>query len=544
MEDAVIKELDELEKRGFRANPYRAGRSMSMGRKAMVSSPNISASQVGLDVMRKGGTAMDGAIATAATLAVTEPAMTGLGGDLFFLYYHAKDKKVYGCNGTGRSPVGLSRDYFKNRSEVNLHSWEAVTVPGTVDGWVEGNQRFGSVPLGDLLAPAIQIAEEGFPVTEKKAALWKIFEETLKIDPWTRRTFLVDDRAPVPGQVFTNPNLAKSLSLVANNGKKAFYEGPIGEEIVRYTAESGGFLTMDDFAAHHSDWVDPVHVGFEGFDIYEIPPNSQGFTVLLMLNMLADTDFSQIKLNSPEYLHLLLETMKIAYADLHQYNADPEKYPPVKELLSMDYAKERRELIDPKEAMPSATPGMPMGKDTVYFATMDQEGNSASFINSIYYPFGSTITAGEAGFILQNRGFGFTLQDGHLNDYAPNKRPFHTLSPSMVLKGENLYMTFGLRGGPIQPQVQLQLLLSHLKYGLTIQEAIDLPRCSFLSGNEIQLEPGIPRQTVEKLESMGHKILPHTGGIFGCANAILIDPDTGTYFGGSDPRCDGASLGY
>jgi len=544
MDKAVLDELELLDKRGFRTNPYRAGRSMAMGRQGMVSSPNLFATQAGLDVLKNNGSAMDAAIATAAVLAVTEPGMTGLGGDLFFLYYDADEKKVYGCNGTGRSPSGLHRTHFAGRTEIDPQSWETVTVPGTVDGWVEGLNRFGTRSLGELLIPAIRYAEGGYPVTEKTSALWQMLAGTLKNDPWTRQTFLINGKAPKPGQMYANQNMANSLKLVAEGGRKAFYEGPIAEEIVRYATESGGFLSMADFANHSSTWVEPVHVQFEGFDIYHIPPNSQGFTVLLMLNMLADTDFGKLKLNSPEYLHLLLETIKIAYADLHTYNADPEQYPPVEELLSAEYARERRKLVDPHRALPSATPGIPKGKDTVYFCTIDAFGNSASFINSIYYPFGSTITAGKAGFLLQNRGFGFTLHKGHLNEYAPNKRPFHTLSPAMMLKGSDLHMSFGLRGGPIQPQVQLQILLSHLKYGLSIQEAIDLPRCNFLSGNDVQFEPGIPQETLEALEAKEHNILPHTGGIFGSANAIQIDKESGTLLGASDPRSDGIALGY
>jgi gamma-glutamyltranspeptidase/glutathione hydrolase len=545
MDEKVELELKELENRGFRTNPYRAGRTMAMSRNGMVASPQVLASQAGLDMLRSGGRAMDAAIATAATLAVTESMMTGLGGDAFFIYYEAKTGKVYGLNGSGRSPKGLSRNHFGKKGGILPLSWEAVTVPGTVDAWAEALSRFGTKTMGEVLEPAIQYAEAGFPVTESIARYWEFFTDPLKKDPWAAKTYLIDGKAPIPGQVFKNPNLAASLKQVASGGRDAFYLGPIAEEIVRYAKESGGFLTMEDFASHSSTWVEPISLSYRGYDVCQIPPNGQGIGVLLMLGILEAFDINTMKLNSPEYLHLLIETTKLAYADLYEYVTDPERAElPLIDLLSKEYAAARRRLINPDRAASLVAPGLTTGSDTAYFTAIDKEGNAVSFINSIYYPFGSSIVGGRTGILLQNRGYGFTLDRGHLNEYEPNKRPFHTIIPGMVLKDNELYLSFGLRGGPIQPQAQVQILLSHIDFGLTIQEAIDLPRYNHLGGTEVQFEPGISREILERLEEMGHKIMPHTGGIFGGAMAILIDPTTGTYFGASDPRTDGAALGY
>jgi gamma-glutamyltranspeptidase/glutathione hydrolase len=541
------KTLQALEERGIRANPYRAGRTMTMSQHGIVASSHFLASQAGLDMLRSGGSAMDAAVATAAVLTVVEPGMTGMGGDVFFLYYEAKTGKIYGLNGSGRSPRGLSREYFSSegKKEIDLESWEAVTVPGAVDAWAEGLDRFGSKSMEEVLAPGIRYAEEGFPVTETVGRSWKTWETSLLKDPWAKQTYLVFGKAPAMASVFKSPNLAKSFRQIASGGRDAFYRGPIAKEIVRYAGESGGFLAMDDFESHTSTWVEPITINYRGFDVYQIPPNGQGIAVLMMLNILEAFDISSFKHNSPEYLHNLIEAKKLAYADLYQYVADPDSGKlPVAGLLSKAYALERSRLIDPDRAASSVSFGLPDGSDTIYLTTIDEEGNAASFINSIYHPFGSRIVGGETGILLQNRGTGFTLEPGHVNEYAPDKRPFHTIIPGMVLKEGNLYLSYGLMGAPMQPQGHVQFLLNHLDFEMTIQEAIDTPRFRHTFGLEVSLEHGMPRETMDALRKKGHMIIPSGSEFFGGSQAILVDPATGTFLGASDPRKDGAALGY
>jgi gamma-glutamyltranspeptidase/glutathione hydrolase len=547
MDAQADKELRELEKLGIRVDPYRAGRTMAMSRHGIVASSHALASQAGLDMLRYGGSAMDAAVATAATLAVVEPMMTGIGGDVFFLFYEAETKTVHGLNGSGRSPMGLSRDYFRAKTgeKMDISSWEAVTVPGAVDAWSVALERFGRMSLSEVLAPAIRYAEEGFPVTEIVWRVWKLFESTLLKDPRARETYLVGGEAPALASVFRSPNLAASLREIALGGSDAFYRGPIAREIVRYAGKSGGFLTMEDFENHASNWVEPISTSYRGYDVFQIPPNGQGIGVLIMLNILEGFDISSMKNNSPEYLHLLVETKKLAYADLHKYVADPQvRELPTADLLAKDYAADRRALIDGKKASRQVAAGLPTSGDTVYLTAIDDEGNAASFINSLYEAFGARIVGGETGILLQNRGAGFTLEPGHPNEYAPGKRPFHTIIPGMVLENGTLYLSYGLMGGAMQPQGHVQFLLNHLDFGMTIQESIDTPRFRHLSDLDLALEHGIPRETMRALESLGHKVIPGSGLLFGGGQAILVDPKTGTYMGASDPRKDGAALGY
>jgi gamma-glutamyltranspeptidase/glutathione hydrolase len=547
MDTDAEKELRALEERGIRANPYRAGRTMAMGRNGLVASSHLLASQAGIEILRDGGSAIDAAIATAATLAVVEPMMTGVGGDVFLLYYEAKTGIVHGLNGSGRSPRNLSRDHFRAKEveQIDVESWEAVTVPGAVDAWMTAHDRFGAKSVSEILAPAIRYAEQGFPVTEIVGDVWQRYAEPLLKDPWAKQTYLVDGKAPARATVFKSPHLAESLGQIASGGRDVFYRGPIAAEIVRHAGESGGFLTMEDFAAHSSNWVKSISVNYRGYDVYQIPPNGQGMGVLLMLNLLEGFDLTAMKHNSPEYLHLLIEAKKLAYADLYTYVADPHGNAlPIEELLSKEYAAGRRALINSDHAAPSATTGLPTASDTVYLTAIDAEGNSASFINSIYHAFGSKIVGGNTGILLQNRGAGFNLTPGHANEYAPNKRPYHTIIPGMVLKDRKLYLSYGLMGGEMQPQGHVQFLLSHLDFGLTIQEAIDTPRFNHLAGLEVRLEHGTPRETMEALEARGHKVIPSAGLFFGGAQAILVDPATGTFLGASDPRKDGGALGF
>lgn len=529
------------------SDPHRAGRSMAMAKHGMVASSHYLATQGGLEILQQGGSAMDAAVGVAATLGVVEPAMIGIGGDAFFLYYDAKTKKVYSYNGSGRSPRGLSRDYFdqKEKKKIDGESWEAVTVPGAVDAYVAGLERFGKLSLNEVLQPAIKHAREGFPVHEVVGTVWGAQASKLRRDVWGKKLKLVDGQAPKVGSIFVDEALAKSLELIANEGRDAFYKGAIAKEIVRYSNESGGFLSLDDFSSHEGNWVEPVSVNYRGYDVWQCPPNGQGMAALMMLNILEGYDLASMEHNSPEYLHLLIEAKKLAYADIYKFVGDPARGDmPVTGLLSKEYAATRRAEINLRKAAEAVEPGTPLGGDTAYMTVVDSEGNACSFINSLFAAFGTGIVGGETGIPLQNRGNGFTLQKGHFNEYAPGVRPFHTIIPGMVTKGGDLYMSYGLMGGSIQPQGHVQFLLSHIDHGYTIQQANDIPRFRHYNGLTVRLESGTPEATIKALTKKGHDVKPGNYVQMGGAQAIMIDPDSGVLFGSSDPRKDGVALGY
>jgi len=518
-----------------------------MSRHGMVATSNYLATLAGLDILRWGGNAVDAAVAAAAVLAVVEPMSTGLGGDVFMLLYEAHNGKVRVLNGSGNSPSQLTREYFaeKKKTQIDPNSWEAVTVPGACDAWLTSLERFGTKPVEDVLAPAIHYAEEGFAVTDTVASMWAQEEQALQKDRWASLAYLVNGEAPAAGTIFRNPYLAKTLGELVRGGRDAFYRGSIAKEICRYAEESGGFLRVDDFRSHDPLWMEPISVDYKGYEILQCPPNGQGIAVLLMLNMLAGLNVGRLKHNSPEYLHLLIEIKKLAYADLHRYVCDPDRGPsPVKGLLNKLYAVQRMQTINPARAAFDVQPGQIFGTDTVYLAAADREGNGVSFINSIFHHFGSKIVGGETGILLQNRGAGFSLQKGHPNEYGPLKRPFHTIIPGMVLKDKKLHLLYGVTGGSMQPQGHVQFLLNHLDFGMSIQEALDCPRWRHLEGLEVLLEHGIPRSTQDVLRKMGHKVSPAPESEFGSGQAILIHPETGVYHGASDPRRDGCALGF
>jgi gamma-glutamyltranspeptidase/glutathione hydrolase len=557
-------ELERLEQRGPRANPWRAGRSHAMSRRGMVASSHSLATLAGVECLRRGGTAMDAAITTAAVLGVVEPMMTGIGGDAFFLYYDAESRRVDGFNGSGRSPRGLPRSRLGSAAGAAIapDSWEAVTVPGAVSAWWEGWRRYGRLPFADLLAPAIAYAEDGFPVTEVVQAVWSLCVEGLRHDPEAREAYLTNDQAPAPGATFRIPRLAESLRAIAASGADAFYRGRIAAEISRYARATGGFLDLDDFARHEGQWVEPISTTYRGYEVLQIPPNGQGIAVLLMLGLLEGFDLRALGHATPECLHLMIEAKKVAYADLHRYVSDPDHAPvPVAELLSTEHAARRRELIDGgraaddvtptavaamggDKAAPGATRQAATSGDTVYLTAVDGHGNAASFINSLYHAFGARIVGGRTGILLQSRGAGFVLERGHPNEYAPGKRPFHTIIPGMVRRDGRLYLSYGVMGGPFQPQGHVQMLTGLLDFGLTPQEAIDAPRWRHTAGRQVLLEHGTPRATFDALAARGHAVEPADGFAFGGAQAILVHSPTGTLVGASDPRKDGCALGY
>jgi gamma-glutamyltranspeptidase/glutathione hydrolase len=539
-------QFESLSGQSIVADPYRAGRGMAVGRRGMVATAQPLATQAGLTALRAGGTAMDSAIAAAAVLAVVEPAMTGLGGDVFLLYFDAASNTVLGLNGSGRSPSALTAaDLQIEGGAIKPHSWSAVTVPGAVDAWVTAHQRCGRLPLPELLAPAIEYARNGFAVTEAVARDWQDFAQVLNNDEQARKIFLPDGAAPQVGHLFLNHDLARSLEAIAQGGRDAFYDGDISAEILQYSDATGGYLCAADLRNHRSQWVDPISCEFHGYRVHQIPPNDQGLTVLLMLNILAGYPLADMPLNSAEYLHLLIEAKKLAYADSLRFICDPEWGPiPLHELLSDDHARQQSARINNKQAAIDSSPLLRLGTDTTLLVAADSDGNAVSFINSIAAPFGAGIVGGRSGILLQNRGFGFSLDADHANCYAPCKRPFHTIIPGMVTVDDRLYMTYGLMGGPMQPQGHVQLLLAHLCHGLSPQQAIDMPRWQHIEGRQVLLEHGIAEPVAAALAERGHKLGLSDCRPFGGAQAILLGHENGAYLGASDPRKDGCALGY
>jgi len=529
------------------------GRSIVRASQGMVATSQPLASQVGLDVLKRGGNAVDASIAVAAVLNVTEPHMTGVGGDAFMMIYSAKTRKLEGLNASGRAPRALTLDHFTSRTitQMPVTGMEPVTVPGALDGWITLLEKHGTMKLADLVAPAIGYAESGFPVMEKTAADWEPEVPRLKLTAAAASTYLVDGKAPRAGAIFTQKNLARTLRTIAKGGRDAFYRGEIARAIVDYCQKNGGFLSMEDFAAQKSEWVEPISTTYRGHTVYELPPNGQGVTALLLLNMLEGLDLRSMRREPGRYYHTLVEATKIAFADRNRYIADPAFFKtPVKELLSKEYAARRRALIDPDKAIdPPAYGDIPTGSDTTYFTIVDKDRNAVSFINSLFSAFGSAIVAGDTGIVLQNRGAGFSVEPGHPNCIAPGKRPFHTLIPAMVFKDGRFLMSFGVMGGDVQAQGHVQVLINLIDRGLNLQQAIDAPRVRYISGRGVMMDDELTAPVIDDLIKRGHeRVLPGPGlthrALMGGGQAIMIDAASGSLLGASDFRKDGMALGY
>ena len=529
------------------------GRSVVRASQGMVATSQPLASQVGLDVLKRGGNAVDASIAMAAVLNVTEPNMTGIGGDAFMMIYSSKTKKLEGLNASGRAPRALNLEHFTSRriTQMPTTGMEAVTVPGAFDGWVTLLDAHGTMKLADLLAPAIGYAENGFPVMEKTAADWEPEVPRLKLTAAAASTYLVNGGAPQPGAMFAQKNLARTLRTLARGGRDAFYRGEIARAIVDYCGKNGGFLSMEDFASQKSEWVEPISTTYRGHTLYELPPNGQGLTALLLLNILEGIDLTAMRTEPGPYYHALIEATKIAFADRNRHIADPAfAKVPVSELLSKSYAASRRALIDRKKAIdPPAYGDVRVGHDTTYFTVVDKDRNAVSFINSLFSSFGSAIVAGETGIVLQNRGAGFSLEPNHPNCIAPGKRPFHTLIPAMVFKDGQFLMSYGVMGGDVQAQGHVQVLVNLIDRGLNLQEAIDAPRVRYISGRGVMMEEALTAPVIGDLVERGHeRVLPAAGlthrALMGGGQAIMVDPATGTLLGASDSRKDGMALGY
>ena len=535
---------------------HSSGRSVVIAPHGMVATSQPLAAQIGLDVLKKGGNAVDAALAVNAALGLMEPMSCGIGGDLYAIVWDAKKQKLYGLNASGRSPYKATRQYFADYDDIPTTGPLSWSVPGCVDGWHELRQRFGSMTFDQILEPSIRYAEDGFPVSEVIAGYWKNAEKIFHDEPDGQKTYLIDGRAPRPGDVFKNPNLARSYRAIAKNGRDAFYKGVIAEAIVNYSDKHGGLFSMKDFADHASTWVDPVSTSYRGHEIWEIPPPGQGIAVLEMLNILEGYELAKLK--PADYWHVMIEAKKLAFADRARYYADPEFVKtPVEELISKPYARARRKLIDLEKAQTAIEPGDPkLGhSDTVYLCVVDKDRNCVSLIQSNYLGFGSGIVPGDVGFALQNRGTLFALDENHPNRLEPHKRPFHTIIPALVTKDGKPWFVFGVMGGDMQPQGQVQVLCNLIDLGMNVQEAGEAPRLQHLGsatptggkadkdGGVIEAERGISDDVIEELERRGHHVrrTPRNGGGY---QGILIDPKTGMLHGGSEARKDGCAVGY
>ncbi|MGE5842603.1 MAG: gamma-glutamyltransferase family protein [Deltaproteobacteria bacterium] len=527
-----------------------------MGRGGMVAPSQPLAVAAGLETLSKGGNAPDAAVATAAALNVTEPTSTGIGGDCFALFYDGRTKQVSALNGSGRAPGALileriRKDVGSDRlSSLPPFHAHTVTVPGACAGWCDLVERHGSLSMAEILAPAIRLAEAGFPVAPNTAYFWQRGAEAQLKTALNGQEMTLDGRGPRAGEIFHNPYLARTFSTVAESGKQAFYEGEIAEAIASAIQQAGGCMTVEDLAGHCSTWEMPVSTVYQGLRLWECPPNGQGIAALIALNILEGFDLPADPL-SADRLHLEIEALRLAFADTRWYVADPAVvHVPVRELLSKEYATRRRKKIDPGHALLNQGRGTPVtGSDTVYLSVVDRSGNACSFINSNYMGFGTGIVPSGWGFTLQNRGHNFSLDPGHPNVIAPGKRPYHTIIPAMITSepSQSLYACFGVMGGFMQPQGHVQVFLALLA-GLDAQSALDLPRFCITDGSaggRVALEDGIPEKTIADLERRGHEVQRVTGYdrvLFGRGQVILRDSQTGVLTGGSDPRADGCAM--
>ena len=533
-----------------------ASRSEVIAREGMVATSQPLATQVGLDILKQGGSAIDAAIAANAMLGLVEPTGSGIGGDLFAIVWDAESKQLYGLNASGRSPKSLTTEIFSAAGLTKIPSFGPlpVSVPGAVDGWFELHNRFGRLPMTSLLSPAIRYARNGFPVSELVAYYWQMNVDRIGHYPGFSPTFMPGGKVPQKGDVFKNPGLAATYEKIATGGRDAFYKGDIARAIAAYMKEQGGYLSYEDLAAHTSDWVTPVSANYRGYDIWELPPNGQGIAALQILNILEQYDIEGMGLDSADYIHTFVEAKKLAFEDRAKYYADPAFNDiPVAPLISKDYARERRKLIDPLKAANRYDAGVIDG-DTVYLTVADSRGNMVSLIQSNYRGMGSGMTPPGLGFILQNRGELFTLEPGHSNEYQPGKRPFHTIIPAMVTRNNKPWLSFGVMGGATQPQMHAQIIVNLIDFGMNLQEAGDAPRfihsgsssptgALMKDGGSISLERGFSLSTERELLERGHK-LENILGIYGGYQAIMYDADKQIYYGASESRKDGQAAGY
>jgi gamma-glutamyltranspeptidase/glutathione hydrolase len=526
------------------------GRSMVVNDGGIVATSHTLASQAGAQILARGGSAMDAAIAANAVLGVTEPMTNGIGGDLFLLYWDAKTGKLYGLNASGWAPRGLSIDYLKQKGTLQMPQAgiDSVTVPGAVDGWAKAHARFGHLPWKDIFTPAIYFAEHGYPVPELIHDFWEGDAQALKQTPEAERIFLPGGNVPEIGEMFANPDLGKTLRLIAEQGPDAFYRGEIAQSIVSTSTALGGTMQADDLADFSAEWVEPISTNYRGWKVYELPPNGQGMAALEMLNIMSTLRADKAGPLPPLELHNRIEAMKLAYADLYRYNADPRfAKVPVRGLLSDDYARQRARLIDPEKANCSAASGSPARSDTTYLAAVDRDGNIVSLIQSLYDSFGSGVAVKGRGFVLQDRGGLFVLEPSHPNALAPRKRPFHTIIPAFMEQGD-IHIGFGIMGGPNQPLAHAQFVSNVVDYGMNIQAALSEPRFTVRPtedsiGCDVLIESRVDPGTLQQLQQKGHKlkVRKEYSTAMGRGQAVLRNSKTKVNFAASDPRADGSA---
>jgi len=559
---SAFAQIDRLTGKDF------ATRSEVLARHGMVCTSVPLATQIGIDILKRGGSAVDAAIAANAALGLMEPTGSGVGGDLFAIVYSAKENKLYGLNASGRSPAGLSYDQMKaelaklKRETIPPLGMLPISVPGCVSGWTELHKKFGKLSLADDLAPAVRYAEEGFPVSDLVAWYMGRAVPLYKGIPGAfLETYTLDGKGRAPGKadVFKNPDLARTLRLIGETRGDAFYKGEIADKIDAFMKANGGFLRKADLEKHTATWVEPASTTYRGVDVYELPPNGQGIAALQMLNVLEGFDLAKMGFNSPEALHVMVEAKKLAWADRAKFYADPDFAKiPLAGLISKPYAAERRKLIDPNRAAKSVEPGNPALRDgdTIYLCTADDEGNMVSLIQSNYRGMGSGVVVPGLGFMFQDRGELFSMEPGHANAYAPGKRPFQTIIPAFAMKDGKPWLAFGVMGGGMQPQGHVQVLANMIDFGMNVQEAGDAARWQHEGDNEptgekmtdggyVEVETGVPWETVRELRRKGHDVRSGFGG-FGGYQAIKMEMRDGqrVYIGASESRKDGQASGY
>ena len=534
-----------------------ATRSEVIAQNGMVATSHPLASQIGIDIQKEGGNAIDAAIAANAALGLMEPTGNGIGGDLFAIIWIEKEKKLYGLNASGRSPENLTLEYFKENNFKSIPAYGPlpVSVPGCVDGWFELHNKFGKIKMRDILNPTIKYAEDGFPVTELVSYYMDVASDNFKNYPNFKETFFIDDSTPLKGQVFKNPDLANTLRTIVKSGKKGFYEGEIAHRIANFVQDQGGFLSYDDLKNHKSEWIEPVSTNYRGFDVWELPPNGQGIAALQILYLLDGYDIRSMGFGSAVYIHHFVEAKKIAFADRAKYYADMDfNEIPVEYLISKEYADIRRKDINSENSASTVSPGNIENGDTIYLTTADSEGNMVSLIQSNYRGMGSGMVPEGLGFMLQDRGELFSLDENHFNVYAPKKRPFHTIIPAFITKDGNPFISFGLMGGAMQPQGHAQIVINIIDFDMNLQEAGDAPRIRHQSnqqptggemtdGGELALEKGFDYKQIRELMKKGHSVIYDLGS-FGGYQAIMIDYINKVYFGASESRKDGSAIGY
>ena len=532
-----------------------ASRSEVIGQNGMVATSHPLATQIGLDILKQGGTAVDAAIAANIALGLMEPTGNGIGGDLFAIVWDAKTKELHGLNASGPAPKNLSIDYFKQQGLTKIPSYGPlpVTVPGAVDGWVKLHERFGKLKFESLFEPTIEYAIKGFPITETIAYYLDRSQKRFENYPNFNEVWVKNGKMPQKGEIFKNPQLANTLKTIAKKGREGFYEGTIAQTMAEFVQSQGGFLSYDDLAGFHSEWTPPVSTNYRGYDVWELPPNGQGIAALQILNILENYDLKAMGLYSSEYIHLFTEVKKIVFADRAKYYADPHFADiPVKELISKNYAKERAKLIDLNHVSATDEPGILKSGDTIYLTVADKYGNMVSLIQSNYRGMGSGMMPPGLGFMLQDRGELFSLDKNHRNSLLGGKRPFHTIIPAFVTKDGKPFMSFGVMGGATQPQAHAQIIINMVDFGLNLQEAGDAPRIVhsgssqptdeiMKDGGTLSLESGFGKTIEDELTAIGHTI-KYEKGIFGGYQAIMLK--NGVYYGASETRKDGQAAGY